>query len=308
MISYQQAMEDQRNLERLCAPKQSTNPEIYGPNNNYGFASILKQYSDYPKNKPIMALIPHGIYLNERNIFPGELNAPLPGVLNYPPFRMAAWKKMAKKKKIIASSSPFLYALKLFKNEFPKADRKGSLYFPPHSTVMNQVTFDKEELLLRLKNFSTEFHPITICMHWYDITQGLHEFFLSHGFNVVSAGHIYDESFIFRWLHIVNQFKFTLSSSLGSSLFYSIAAGIPHRLICLDVKHNFSHRFKTEKKVAKKMAIERSQKLWLLFNNTDYNDANTDISIEKQELINYCLGKASLKQPKALLKILQNLS
>jgi len=304
MISLEQTLDDQKDIESLCSPKLSTNFEKYGPNNNYGFTSILKQYSNYPKDKPINAVIPHGIYLYERNIFPGEINVPVSGVLNYPAFRQKAWKKAAKNKKIIASASPFIYATKLFKSEYPTQERKGTLYFPPHSTAMMKSSYTNETVIKQLQTLPEQYQPITICMHWYDISQGLHKDFIKSGFNVVSAGHLHDDNFIFRWLHLISQFKSTMSSNLGSSIFYSVVAGVPHQLMPTSMSYSVDTEFSFMSKKEGKSNIDRKGKIRALF----LPEHNNIISVEQLEIVNYCLGNSFLKSPKNLLKTLNSLT
>jgi|GEM_PF-3458528 len=303
MITYQQAIKEQEDIEQLCAAKTPSNFEVYAPNNNYGFASILKAYSGYPRNKAIMGVIPHAIYLHDAGIFPGELNCSLPAVLNYPEFRSTIWKKLAKKKQIIPSASPFLYALRLFKPEVKEKEKKGTLYFPPHSTALVTMSFNQELLIKQLNDLPEHLKPITVCVHWHDVTLNLHQFFQSHGFKVVSAGHMYDENFIFRWLHLVSAFKYTMGGNVSSPLFYSVSAGTPHFLIDSQFEyeeHESFQAYSTQNNPYSKRASFRLKRIWQLF--SAFTETITE---EQKELVNYCMGYAYRKKSDALLKQLQ---
>lgn len=310
MISLETVLDEQKEIESLCQAKhtEAHRVEFYKPNNNYGFASILKQYAGYPLDKPIMGVIPHGVYTNDHYIYEGELDCILPKVLNYPAFRQSIWKKLAKKKTIIASASPFLYALKLFKTaqlKQKKPERKGTLFFHSHSTASTISTFNKDLLLEKLLACPEEMKPITICLHWHDIQLGLHHFFKENGFDVVSAGHLLDENFFFRWLHLLSRHQYSLSNKLGGSLFYSVAAGVPYLLIDTEAicqqkaEIEMGPIHKQSKACIKRnqLRIDKIETLFSTFSKT--------ISDEQIELVNYYLGKANFKSTKNLYKELQ---
>jgi hypothetical protein len=76
-----------------------------------------------------------------------------------------------------------------------------------------------------LKKMPDKFHPISICMYWKDIQTGNHISYLDNGFEVISAGHIFDKMFYFRLYDILKRFKYSLGSSFGSFVFHSARSG-----------------------------------------------------------------------------------
>lgn len=299
MISLEQTLADQRNLDTLCQTRPFRSPEIYLPNDNYGFARIIKLYSGYPLDRPLPVIVPHGIYLgNDKVIHPSEKNCPLQAVFSYPAFRTQLWKKKTKKI-VIPAASPFIYALRLFTPE--TTERHGTLYFPPHSTAMVDVAFDRELMIRQLKELPEIFQPITVCVHWHDVQQGLHRFFAEQGFPVVSAGHLADPEFMFRWLHLLSGFRHALGSHIGGSLFYAVMAGLPFILNNTNTHFNPHPTMATTTPPTQQL-VDRHHRIWSLFGRLSEN-----ITEPQLEMVKYCLGADEVKEPKALLQQLQSL-
>ena len=260
----------------------------------------MKEYADYSQNEPIYATFPHGIYFRDRVIPKGELEHALPTHLNFPPLTTPLWKKTAKKKKVIPFASPIHYALKLFRSEVPPSDRQGTLFLPKHSTQVVDVSFNKESVIEELRNLPEEFHPITVCIHWQDVENGLHKFFQSKGFKVVSAGHLHDDQYMFRWLHLVSQYKLVAHCGLGSAMFYSVLAGHPFFLTREDASTNNKKDIQLfNKDVAQysSAALQRMENLRELFGSP-----SSTISEKQLETVKYYTCADLLKSPGELNK------
>jgi hypothetical protein len=78
------------------------------------------------------------------------------------------------------------------------------------------------EKLLRLP---AEYQPVTVCVYWRDFNLGHHRPFEERGMRVVSAGHMFDPDFLFRFYHLCSLHRYASSNALGSHLFYSVKAG-----------------------------------------------------------------------------------
>ena len=66
---------------------------------------------------------------------------------------------------------------------------------------------------------------IKICMYWKDIQLKRHQIYIDNGFEVISAGHIYDKMFYYRLYDILIRFNYSLGSSFGSFVFHSAICG-----------------------------------------------------------------------------------
>ena len=305
MISLEQALEDQKDLRQLIAPKTENRFEIFSPNNNYGFGYVMKKYAGYPLEEPIYATFPHGMYLHDRVVSKSELDAPLPAHLNFPPFSTPTWKKAAKKKKVIPFASPFHYALKLFQCETPVEERQGTLFLPLHSTRMVDVKFDTQAIIKELRDLPEEFLPVTVCIHWQDIEYGLDKIFRDAGFDIVCAGHLTDCNYLFRWLHLATRHKMVCHSGIGSALFYSIIADIPFWLTkensTIHLKESFKPFNKDTPKFSKS-SLQKQDKLREVF-----SEPTGVITEAQREIVSYFMHSELVKSPKGLLKQLNEL-
>jgi hypothetical protein len=305
MITLQQALDDQKDLDALCSPKNENRFERYPPNDNYGFAHAMKTYAGYPVRESINATFPHGIYMQDRVVPVSELNAKYKTHLNFPPSNMAAWKKAAKNKKIVPFASPIHYILKQFVNEVSKSDRKGTLFVPSHSSDSIYAKFDRESVVKELRDLPEEFHPITLCVHWSDVKRGQHLEFKKLGFDVVCAGHLTDYRFVFRWLHLASQFKLLAGCGISSSLFYSTLLGIPYYLTEEDVEYQVSTNFEQFNKKGNANSPQGLKKIQSI--KSLFSSPSTEVSQEQLDLVSFYTNKSLTKSPSNLLKLFQSL-
>jgi hypothetical protein len=103
--------------------------------------------------------------------------------------------------------------------------RKGTIVFPSHSTHHIRAIFDHEEYADRLNALPEKYKPISVCIYWKDFFHGYHSFYVEKGFRIVTAGHIYDPDFLYRFYGICRQFKYSTSNDIGGHLFYSVKSG-----------------------------------------------------------------------------------
>lgn len=306
MITLDEAIAGQSNLAALCKPSVTNRHERYVPNDNYGFAYVLKKYSGYPMEKAINAVIPHGIYFRDRVLPKSELNASVGAVLTFPPYLSTLWRTSQKQKRVIPFASPIHYALKLFKNEVPVEQRHGSVFLPKHSTALVNIDYNVDKVVRELEEIPNEYKPTTICLHWNDIEKGFADRYRSLGFPVVCAGHLTDYQFIFRWLHLVSRHKVAIGCGLQSALFYSVAAGVPFYLLKENAEIVSSERvaalFNKNTKPYSREAEKRMEKLKSMF-----RELRPQVSREQQALVDHYTQKPMTMSPGALHRMLGSL-
>lgn len=158
-----------------------------GLNRFYGHSAIIKNYCGYPEELPLPLVIQHG----------GSGYYNLFEVTNEYLFDYWVWdeavKEMNVKKQhlppqtIHVLGSPFIYLADEVKPSLPVSERKGTIAFPNHSTPCNPAIKDFQEYASQLEELPDDFHPISVCLHPYDISQGLHIPFQEKGFTVISC-------------------------------------------------------------------------------------------------------------------------
>jgi tetratricopeptide (TPR) repeat protein len=158
-----------------------------GLNRFYGHSAIIKNYCGYPEESPLPLVIQHG----------GSGYYNLFEVTNEYLFDYWVWDEEVKEMNIKNHSipphtihvlgAPFIYLADELKPSLPDIERKGTIAFPNHSTPCAPAIKDFQEYASQLELLPESFHPITVCLHPYDISQSLHIPFEDKGFTVISC-------------------------------------------------------------------------------------------------------------------------
>ncbi len=298
MLDFDTAMQQQENLDELCARRPMDVPEVFWPNCNYGHSRLLKEYAGYPMDMPIMAVIPHGVYMAPGSS-PGkdEIAAPVASILSYPAYLDNIWLRSSRFT-VVPSASPFLYARALLEDA-PAQPREGTLFFPRHSTDCVRFQVEYERVAEELEALPDEYHPITVCAHFFDYQQGWMKPFVDHGMRIVSAGHLNDRDFLIRLAHLMSAARFTAGNALGSSTFYAVAAGLPFLLMAEDYELEIRHGFETPTPSDSQMSrVEEYRRM--------FRERVSEPTPEQREASDYCLGRARFQSPSGLMMDLQN--
>jgi hypothetical protein len=223
LITLDDTLRDQQSLDELCADRQLASMEIFSPNSFYGIAQVIKQYASLESTYQLKVIIPHGLVLDDHYLWEAEKKSDLPVVWVYPEYRYTIYSHQTDKQ-LVHSASPFLYLQALYKDQ-PMPDKRGTLFFPHHSTHHVTAKMDFDQLATQLARLEEIYHPITVSIYWRDYILGHHRPFLQHGFRIVSSGHIYDPLFLHRLYHLFSCHRFVGGNGLGSHMFYAIKAG-----------------------------------------------------------------------------------
>ena len=223
MLSLDEAIDDQSDLGKLCSARSLETKELFEPNSFYGMNSVIRKYSEIPLNKALKIIFPHGLSFSSNYIWVAEKNANIPCIYFYSPHRYKIYKNETNKV-VLPAASPFVYLVELLKKH-TEHKRKGTIFFPSHSTHHVTSTIDFEKLAIDLGQLDDKYKPISVCIYWRDYNLGHHKVFKEKGFKIVSAGHMFDPLFLFRLYHLCSMHKYSASNELGSHLFYSVKAG-----------------------------------------------------------------------------------
>ncbi len=223
MLTLDKAIDDQRDLHKLCNDRPLETNELFKPNSFYGIDSIIKEYCSIPHEKLLKVVFPHGVSYSRYFVWEAEKNTTIPCIYYYSPHRYEIYKKKTNKI-IIPAASPFIYLTELLKYQ-PKPVRKGTIFFPSHSTHHVTATFNFDKIIADIEQLEDKYKPVTICIYWKDFNLGHHKLFEERGFRVVSAGHMFDPWFLYRLYYLCSAHKYSASNELGSHLFYSVKAG-----------------------------------------------------------------------------------
>ena len=223
LLTLEETLASQKDLDSLCADRSLETNEIFQANAFYGNDLVLKEYAGLTQRYRLKVVIPHGIVLADDFVWKAEAKSLLPAILCYSSNRESMYMN-ATKKVIIRSASPFLYAAEMLKGQSQR-ERRGTIFFPAHSTHHVTAQMDFEAMADVLRHLGEEYQPVTVCLYWRDFNLGHHLPFQERGFPIVSAGHMYDPAFLFRFYHLCSTHRYAASNELGSQLFYSVKSG-----------------------------------------------------------------------------------
>jgi hypothetical protein len=250
--------------------------EVFAPNAWYGGARILKQYSGW--KLPLPFVVPHGINFSESFVWDAEVSSSLNSVYIFPYYRRSAYAA-AKRLTLVDGCSPWLY---LNRASMPiGATRMGTIAFPVHSSHNITAATDDGQYASFLSALPEGRRPVSVCMYWRDIELKRHEPYIRKGLEVITAGHMFDESFFPRLHKLLSRCQYVHTTSLGSHVFYAAAVGAK-----VEIDESFPH-------------------VWL----GDYHAQKRDIAanethIEKELLDVFSRGSSQSQQKKVSLQIL----
>lgn len=228
-LGQEQALSEARDLEFVCMPRPAPTHEIFQPNAYYGNDCVLKLHAGLPPDRPLKVVVPHGIVYDENYVWEAERRALLPAVLAYSRYRARAYRRSTGKLPI-RSAVPFAYLPRLLGDVAP-AERTGTLFFPSHSSHRATAHADFAGMADALARMDARFQPVTVCIYWRDYEMSRHRPFLERGLSVVSAGHIFDPAFLFRFYRLCQSHRYAAGTHAGSSLPYSALAGCRYALL-----------------------------------------------------------------------------
>jgi hypothetical protein len=225
-LTHAQAWRDQEDLDVLCRDRSLETHEIIGQNAHYGNDRVIKLYAGLPADEALRVALPHGLELaHDPSDAPYYRTlARLPVVGYYASDAVAHYRELGVRNLLWPMAAPFVYAARLVAHDHP-SDRRGTIFFPSHSTGEYLPNQDFAELADRLVALPDAYQPVTVCLYFWDLRSGAREPFAQRGLRVVSAGHVHDPQFLFRLRHLLVDHEHAASNDLGSSCYFAIHAG-----------------------------------------------------------------------------------
>jgi len=226
--TLEDVLEEQKDLNALCADRDSKTKEIFRLNDFYGNDFILKAYAGVDIEYSLKFIIPHGIVFDVGNYLKAELKSRIPSIMCYQESRYNGYcERIGRWGKVFRAAAPFTYIPDLIK-EKKDTERRGTLIFPSHSTRHLTAEMDYELLAEKILGLDEVYRPVTVCAYWHDYNIGAYEVFKKKGLKLVSAGHIFDPHFLIRLYHLLSQHEYSACNNMGSHIFYAQFAGCKH--------------------------------------------------------------------------------
>jgi hypothetical protein len=257
----------------------------------YGMKRALYTSIGLPNSQPVSCHLQHGAVMMYHNQKPDILvtSTPYPVIFldNEEQVEFCKNNKpepVTKPMHIIGSIFP---RYRRFKNIVQRPDAKGSLVFLSHSTPVSKVHSDWGKLIEQYRQLPERYHPLTFSIYYRDYLLGLHELFIKEGFDVVTAGHITDDTFVDTFYDTMSRFKYVIGNDMGSHLYYAVEMGIPFFFHGLKGKYEIT-KFDLgfEKTHFQHDDFERVGELYKLFTPTPEELENgVEITPERREFV-----------------------
>jgi tetratricopeptide (TPR) repeat protein len=159
-----------------------------GVNRYYGHAAIIRNYCGYAEELPLPLVVQHG----------GSAYYDLWEMTDEYLFDYWVWDEEVKEMNvknhhlpphtIHVLGAPFVYLADELKTSLIEDDaRQGTIAFPNHSSPCTPALEGFQDYANQLEALPDKFHPISVCLHPYDISKGLHIPFEKKGFTVISC-------------------------------------------------------------------------------------------------------------------------
>ena len=301
LFSQAQTWADQSDLNKLFAPKATACSEpIYGANNNYGFSRCRKHFAGLPPTQLIYSVVPHGASAYRGS--EGTLVAPVQELSPKIPCILASTEACAQafrnsgKQQVVTIGLASLYALLCIQQHEPPAAHEGSLFMRIHGTAACRLMADDASLIAQLKRLPQRYHPIRVCAHWNDWHLGHYKLYEEAGFEVVGAGHLRDDLFIWRHWHLLNSHQRLITSGGGTHVWHAVQLGLPVELVQAPYRYHVAPSF--QQAIGADRAL---QELMQAHFNLNLEAPNA----QQKQLAERRLGTRYLRTPEALKLILQ---
>lgn len=219
-------------LQALVRDRHQRTPEVHPPSDFYGHAAALKRYAGLPAERPLAAVVEHGPppapYVWEL-----DARAPFPTFLCAGEQQAELYKRRRHGGTAVPIGPMIHYAAP---GPPPPRPRGRLLVFPAHSTHYVKSVYDAPAFARTLAGYRDRFSEITVCLYWKDALHGAAVPYRAEGFDVVSAGHMFDLGFLSRLRALLDGADVVASNQYGSYVPYAVALGRPVWLLQQDVE------------------------------------------------------------------------
>jgi len=262
-------------------------PELHKSNDWYGHGAVFKKYINAASDSQLKTIIEHGVFFDSY-LWEQDMKNNFPFLITFGKPRKDFLKDYTNKK--VIPIGPYIhYATSFLSSDQLILEKKrlgrSLLVFPSHSSSVINSFYDVRSFCKRIKIIAKNFDTVRVCLYWRDIKRGTHKLYLEHGFECVTAGHIFDPLFLPRLKSIIETSSVTISNSIGTHIGYCLLLNKPHYI--------YSQKIKYEGNLKQDTKFEKS-KLHENIQNVFGNYAET-ISKQQYDLVNLYWGLDQIK-------------
>lgn len=225
--------------------------EAYNPNNVYGVAKNIKKYITdgtgvNVNQHSLPAVTRHGVHFEmygHKDLHPNEFPTGDPEIdfntaLSWPHFMDPIYIRNLGEDKVLKTASPFVYSFENWKrNRSQTIERKGTLFFPRHSTLSRTVVTNYKKMWKQLEELPEYMKPIKVCVFHTDVELGVADDAITRGYETFCCGHTIDQTFHWRLLDLLSTVKYACSQKITSNAIYATLSGVHYFLLDAKMKY-----------------------------------------------------------------------
>lgn len=219
----------------------------------YGFGRGYRNYGFFPSFLPLCIWSEHGV--SDGNLLDYDINTDAPYMFVNNIYSRNEYKTKSMTPCYVVPAALIAYRRINRINQVENA--KGTLIFPAHSCSITRNCFSREELIEKIKALPEKFQPVCVMLHMWDIRQGDHKIYMDNGIPVYTAGNGCDYRYGDRFYGVLKNFKYSMTNSMGSFMYYCIEMGIPCSMISEKKEEVYLEDY-GQKRKGEKLFIETS--------------------------------------------------
>jgi hypothetical protein len=197
--------------------------EFYSGVSYYGIGKIIKEYANFPRFLPFPVGIQHG-WSKLPIVHDARYDAPENWYWSED--LATKYRNEFEGLNIRVVGSPFLYLLQNLQY-VESSKKKGSIVFPCHSSKFIEIKCNFDDYADMLESLPEEYKPITICMYYIDLDNGLDDPFRRKGFEIIKNGDsIFDIEFLKNFIKNTHNKKYAFSNQMTSALLFASTMGL----------------------------------------------------------------------------------
>lgn len=226
-------------LTDLAGARRLVTGELHPPNDFYGQATVLKRYAGQPGSVSLPLVFEHGVMLGD-GVWAADVGAGLPTILCPSPRRSALIEVRSPAITATPVGPPIAYAGPPGEAlDVGTAPADGPLLaFPAHSTHHIDVRYDVDAFVAGVRELRGKAWPeVVVCVYWRDVQRGTHRRYEAAGLRCVSAGHMFDSSFLDRLKHLLASASAVVTNEVGTHVLYAAALGRPVGILAAEVDY-----------------------------------------------------------------------
>lgn len=292
---------EERELRRLARARPLVTREIHPFNAFYGHDWILKRYAGQPERSVLKGAIEHGVTLDD--MLPDlDRRLKLPTYLAFGSRRARLVERELPGVEAVPIGPLIRYAEALHPAR-PGDDGRRLLVFPAHSIQTGVVEFDVDAFLSAVREYGAEFDEVVVCLYWKDVLLGRAEAYRKRGLRCVTAGHMYDRQFLFRFLDLLRAATAVATNEVGTHVPYAVLTGKPVWIVRQPLDYRFARGTAHDQRAAADLLRTRQPELLSTLADL-FGRTVREVSAEQRRFVEDLVGVEHLRSPEELRAVL----